>query len=259
MARAARSRAAGGPAAGLLDALNEAAVSELVMGGALPTPPSQAITTGTRTLDLRAEAAAEVRRLETTRAYVARSPPRGVERAAVLSSRHRLRRSTLTAGLVAVFSLSLADADGRRVHSEVVTLQLDRVPPRLPGQRATDMRSIVTAVQGSSVDPRHALGAWIAERLAAIATQVEATRTAAGREAAQRDEARLRTEPSAAMQMVQAGLFDRRALAAQARASAARRALLEGIDTRRQTGARTTALQPGVDLVAVLELSRRRR
>ena len=77
VARAARARISGGAAAGLLDSLSEAAVLELVMGGELRVPPGTvAAAPATRALDLRDEAAGEVSRLERSRAYLARSPPR---------------------------------------------------------------------------------------------------------------------------------------------------------------------------------------
>ena len=95
IARAARARASGGPAAGLLDSLSEAAVLELVMGGELPVPPATVTATApTRALDLRDEAAVEVSRLELSRTYLARSPPRESSCPQASTVVCRLRRRT---------------------------------------------------------------------------------------------------------------------------------------------------------------------
>jgi hypothetical protein len=74
-----------------------------------------------------------------------------------------------------------------------------------------------------------------------------------------RDEALRRTQPAAAAAIVQAGLFDRRAVVAHARATAVRGALLEGIDARLQRRAASGPLDAQVELIAVLLIPRRGR
>ena len=259
IARAARARVSGGPAAGLLDSLSEAAVLELVMGGELRVAPARVTpTVPTRTLDLRGEAAVEVSRLELTRTYLARSPP--CERSRDLQSTVvcRLRRGTgqLAPGVVAVFTVSLTDADGRSVHSEAVPLHLE--PWASPGPGLRTLRELSDALRRWAGEPGHG----VHEELTRLVREAEARtailQQAADSEMARRDEG-LRRTPSAAAAMVQAGLFERRALVAHARATAVRGALLDAIDARLQARERSGRLQAHVELVAILQIVRRGR
>jgi hypothetical protein len=260
LARAARARASGGSSAGFLDALSEAAVLDLVMGGDLRAPPiSVNPATFTRTLDLHDEACAEAARLEEARTCLARSPPReqSASRSAAVLCHLRTRQAGLAPGVVAVFTIALADADGRGVHSELVALRLDLA--RVNGRGVTAFDPVSDCVRRWSVDPGHPLHQQIARRAQEAEARIRTYVASADNEAAQRDEALRRTQPSAAAQMVQAGLFDRRALAASARATAARGALLDAVDARQRARGRSALLCREISLVAVLVVGHRRR
>ena len=259
ISRVARARASGTAATGLLESLSEATVLELIMGGELPVRSAAAAPTTTRRLDLRDEAAAEVSRLELTRTYLARSPPLGrrIAHPATVVCEHRRRTSRLTPGVVAVFRLSLADVDGRPVHAEAVGLRLDSIP--LPHRDAGGLRALAAAVRGWSLNPSHQVYQELAHLGAGAEARTAVLQKAADRSTAQREEALRRTPPSAATQMVQAGLFDRRALSARARATAARTVLLDVADARQDARERSGRPQLETELIAVVVLSRRRR
>jgi hypothetical protein len=101
------------------------------------------------------------------------------------------------------------------------------------------------------------------EAVTRLAVEVEGRVATMHRSAAiemtRRDEGLRRTQPSAAAAIVQAGLFDRRAVVAHARATAVRGALLEGIDARLQRQAASEPLEAQVELVAVLSIPRQAR
>ena len=259
ISRVARARASGTAATGLLESLSEPTVLELIMGGELPVRSAAAAPTTTRRLDLRDEAAAEVSRLELTRTYLARSPPLGrrIAHPATVVCEHRRRTSRLTPGVVAVFRLSLADVDGRPIHAEAVGLRLDSIP--LPHRDAGGLRALAAAVRGWSLNPSHQVYQELAHLGAGAEARTAVLQKAADRSTAQREEALRRTPPSAATQMVQAGLFDRRALSARARATAARTVLLEVADARQDARERSGRPKLETELIAVVVLSRRRR
>ena len=255
LARAARARLTGGPSAGLLESLSEAAVLELVMGGELRTPPVVSPLTLTRSLDLRAEGRAEVCRLEQTRAYLARSPPRGAtDPSPTVVCRLRMRRRQLPDGLVAVFAVSLTDPDGRGVHSELIALHVD---DEIGGDREDRaLRSLSAAARRWSLDPGHDVHKQIARVIESAERQIDTITRAADYELVQRDEVLRQAQPSAAAQMVQAGLFDHRALAARARSAAVRGALLEAVETRVQARERGRSLRRDVELLALVVIGR---
>ena len=150
VARAARARAAGDAAVGLLDSLGESAISEMVMAGA-PMPVSTPGPPGPKpqTLDLRAEAAGGSRAAG-DRAALARSIAAAwAARSRAVATTIRPRGPGIRPGLVAVFTLSLNDADGRRLHAETCALLMPRdtawtadLSPGTLRQLAAEMRGL---------------------------------------------------------------------------------------------------------------------
>ncbi|MEO7272555.1 MAG: helicase-related protein [Vicinamibacterales bacterium] len=256
LARVARARATGGSSAGFLESLTDAAVLELVMGAELRVPDAVSPVAGARTLDLREEARAEVGRLEQTRTYLARSPPRepAASRSPTVVAHLRSSSAQLRRGVAAVFAISLTDDEGRAVHREVIALQLDLAMMPGPGRGA--FRSWAETVRRWSLDPDHALHERVTQRVDAAEAHTRTHLAGEDQELAHREEALRRTQPSAAAQMVQAGLFDRRALAASARATAVWGALLEAVDTRLHARERARLLRREVEIVAVLVVGR---
>jgi len=254
MIRAARARAAGDVTAHLLDSLTESAVSDLVMTGkSLPQihegPPSP-----TRTMELRAEAAAEVARLETVRHWRSRSTEqcsRARRSEPVTVATIRSRKSSLNPGLVLVILLSLADPDGRRVHVEMSVVSIDR-EGWMPGRDARSLRQAVRTIDDLAHRSGTRLSGHIAVELQGIASRVEPLRVAA-QEVLRLREARLQHElPSAARQMVQAGLFDRRAIVTTSRKRAVYDARIFEMTARLRTLERSTPLVAGVELAGIL-------
>jgi len=259
VARAARARISGGVAAGLLDSLSEAAVLELVMGGELRVPPGTvAAAPATRALDLRDEAAGEVSRLERSRAYLARSPPREPShQPSIVLCRLRRVAKRMEWGVVAVFAISLTDTDGRSLHSELVPLRLDAPPSH--GLRGRAVHELCASVRRWAGESGHPLYEAVTRLAVEVEGRVATMHRSAAIEMTRRDEGLRRTQPSAAAAIVQAGLFDRRAVVAHARATAVRGALLEGIDARLQRQAASEPLEAQVELVAVLSIPRQAR
>lgn len=254
MTRAARARAAGDVTVRLLDSLTESAVSDLVMTGESLPQVREGQPSPTRTVELRAEAAAEVARLETVRHWRSRSAEpcsRAPRSQPVMVGTIRARKSSLTSGLVLAFVLWLSDSDGRRVHAEMWVVSIDR-EEWMPGKDARSLRHTVRTIDALA----HRFGTRLHEHLAVelqgIATRVEPLRIAA-QEMSRLREARLQYErPSAARQMVQAGLFDRRAIVANSRKRAVHDAQIFEITARLHKLEQNMPLAGGVELAGVL-------
>ena len=163
-----------------------------------------------RTPDLRAEAAAEVRRLASARALLRD----GDERALVqlegdatwiaMPRRARLRRS-LGRRLCLVWRVSFEDASGRSVESRLVPVLIE-APPRMPGkaERRAWIRSLLRHADGLV---RARVEAECEEWRVAV-TRVASAFTSA-RLCRQRD---IAGQPSSSRSVAsQSGLFDRRA------------------------------------------------
>jgi uncharacterized protein YicC (UPF0701 family) len=122
----------------------------------------------------------------------------------------------------------------------------------MPGRDARSLRQTVRTIDALA----HRFGTRLHEHLAVelqgIASRVEPLRVAA-QEMSRMREARLQHElPSAARQMVQAGLFDRRAILATSRKRAVHDAQIFEIAARLHTLERSMPLAGGVELAGVL-------
>jgi superfamily II DNA or RNA helicase len=259
--RAARARSGGRGRLGLLDALTESRVAELVMEGIQPPTLEEAAPDLHRpdsvtVMNVASKAADEVRRLETMRAWRQYSPTVTHRRSGggAVAASLRSRRSTLRPGIVLLFVLRLRDEDGASVHAEPAVLQVPfTAHPRHPPKPA-DLEQIVRELSKSPDSPLRETIAELVERMAdATRSIIHVQRSSLRR----REEALTRTVTSAARELVQAGLFDRRQITAALRRERATSARLD--DGRSRTiGHADPSLTATADLAAVLTIAGRR-
>jgi superfamily II DNA or RNA helicase len=259
VARAARARAAGDPVR-ILDSLTEPDVAEMIIGGR-PAPrvlSTSEAANGVRTLDLREEARREAERLE-------RRERGGEGRAGEATTVGRVaavsttRSGRMGPGIVLVFTVRLEDRWKRRVHAESYVL-FARGTPQLPFERsAASLRRLADVIREMSGVP----GLGIRERLADlqkdVRDRVERVYRAANQKARPREEALRHVHGSAARALVQAGLFDRRAVRAAAHDRAVQERRLYEMGARRDTPAPADALDVHVELSGVLVIARSAR
>jgi hypothetical protein len=221
--RAALARSAVGAASRALDRLAESAVADAVLDGVPLVDPADDAPSPTASLDLRAEAEAEAARLVQQREWAAcspRPPHRQRREAGVLVARMRRRPYRRAA---CVYDLRLSSATGRVEHHELIAVRgterrniavvLARLSARIRGVRAMHARV------------QHALE----ERAIGLSAQV----------------------PSTSQALVQAGLFDRRAVRALHDRARAAECLAGTLAHEAQSAAEAT-LTAVLNLVAVL-------
>ncbi len=222
-----------------LAAFTESRVTQAVMGGRPLAVPDTAATDLFVTFALRAEAQREAERIAFQRRF-------STDRCTTPRPVVTLRRCRTTPSLTVIYRVWLEDQHGRCVHSIVVPLAID-VRVARAARRARELRALVEGTQeehgaqiratvdlASSADLRLAT----AQHGAVVATLRRRERALSG------------SLPSAARQLVQAGLFDRRAVhEAEARQ---RSAALLAADTEDRTEAmlKSARLSPHVTLVA---------
>jgi superfamily II DNA or RNA helicase len=252
--RAARARASGDPAGTLLDSLSESAVADLIMGDAplpsvLPDPPS-GIVQG----DLRAESNLEVARLETVRSWRAKSWTAGLERSEPAVPATGIRRPTcrIPRGLRLLVVQTLCDADGRAVHAEASVLHLDLAADWTGPTSSRETRQLLETLRALGQQPGSALHDVLSRALAQATRRIGSLREGARAAIRLREERLLRSEPSAAQLMVQAGLFDRRAVLGAARRRTARDAQLQDMDSHLKALDRTGDLVGRTEIAAAL-------
>jgi superfamily II DNA or RNA helicase len=251
--RAATARAAGDKSAALLDSLTEAAISEVVIGGASFPPQPDARPPTVQTTDLRVEAAAEVERLETARRWHGLSntlPSRRRRWQATIVGRVRPRKSCLTPGLILCFIFSLSDPDRRRIHSEMSVVHLETA-----GAERNDSRSVrrmIDELEALRRQPGNVLHHYLVCRLEQLTAQVEPLRAAALDMLRQREEHLGHGLPSAARELVQAGLFDRRSIQVATQRETVHDARIYEMDARLQSLERGKPLAGSIELAAVL-------
>ena len=227
--RAAQARAARQNSGGLLDALTESRIADAIFDGEAlvhPVPSSDIPAADVQVLDLRIEAAAEVMRI----ARLGETPqrPDATSMTPAVFTAIRRRRSSPPAGVALALLVTVRDDGGRAVHTEprvlhVADWRILAAPPFSPdgdnvSAEGTDDWSALLRLLRSLPSARHRPLSEACQRFAdAILEQVRplhAHYLAALRE---REEAMLTLIPSASVQLVQAGLFERRALHAIAR------------------------------------------
>lgn len=189
-----------------LAALDESAVASALMEGVRVEPADSAGTTCTTHIDLRSDAAAEAQRLSRHRSLRQLKGP--CSRDATHDTCVTIVRRGRSSDLVVVVLFSLTDVTGQAVHSQLV-------PIVIPSLAHSEFRSIraVTSRAAEFMD-RHA--ARLADEVRACEmAPLEVARQRAremGRAATARERWIASGAPSTAQALVQAGLFDRRAL-----------------------------------------------
>jgi hypothetical protein len=214
--------------------------------------------------DLAAHAEREVARLEHHRRLAARShsdPKPVAGRRTVASAAGR--RTRVPPGLYLVFALILAGVDGSRVHAEALAVRgefhLDCRGRLAKGRMAARLRGIVSAVTQSRERFLHTL-----VREGANDPREAVTRLAAlCRERLRQRERSIADvfapgQPSAARLLVQAGLFDRRSLAAAAAHATSETARREEMNERALSLTDDLPLDTRVELIAALLVPDRR-
>jgi hypothetical protein len=216
----------------LFGSLTESRIAAAVLSGepmALDEDDNALMRDDGARMDLRHEAGAEAQRLLQRRLWRTRSGHPGgafIDRQRPLTILGRVRTGALCVRSIVVFTVALRDSCGHAVHRELV-------PVALQGDVGED-------------DARRHLVRILGERLEHIAGAYRSVASALRR----RERAIATVLPTAARHVVQAGLFDRRALrAADARARTAA-ALLA--DARERIDALTAAeeLTASVDITA---------
>jgi len=242
-ARAARARQRGDDTSGLLAALTEERVAELVMiGGPLDLPRSwrrEQQPPAARPIDLRDEAIAEVHRIATHRVFGQQSPALRQRPTHVAVA--RLRRRTRASSVMLRFRLSITDRRGGLVHVDDLVVSVDMPDAVLRGSNPR-IRHVVAALAES-----RAVRDCVWSCAKAVAAQVlDAVRLAEGEIVRRRQRISL-VRGSTARALVQANLFVR-----SPSGRAPDRAL--PLDERQEDGAdgEPSALTPRIELVAAL-------
>ena len=241
---------------GFFDVLTESRVAAAVME-AVPLEPTAAdvdVDSVSPPLELREEARQEALRLAELRTWrgLASHPgvPGGIA-AAVL----RVKGTSLPAGIICVYSLSLCGDDGNVHHAELVAVHEPwHIPAAL--RTCTQVRDVIDAFTTAR------LGFVEGMVMARAADRVKGIRNrcAAAAEAMARREAIISPASSSVAQyLVQGSLFDQRILRANAARMRASSALLEEAERRRETLRSASRLTASLSLSAILLVTSRRR
>lgn len=259
VARVARSRSVLPRASGLVDVLTESRVAAAVIEGEPVQPEDVGLATGAFSeapAHFRQEAIAEAARLSELRGWrAAASPRRMKERSdteatcpAVTATALHARRGLVPGGLIAVYMLSLVASDGSVAHRELAVVHRP-LPSAFLCRTPADVRRIVDQfIRFDDGGTRAALLDRSADRLELVSDRWVRASAAMG----QREKTVVRSAPSAATQLVQAGLFDQRTVRAAAAQSRASALLLEESGHRMQSLASCARLAHSAQLRAVL-------
>lgn len=249
--RASRARSAMPGASRLVDALTESRVAAAVMDGdpivqagrgpiadpeMLLPPPS-----------LRERAESEARRLRVHREWIAASGGHH-DAAAVWVSALSVGRSNLHAGLICVYTLTLSTERGDPVHTELAVVHAPCGAPIDARTPAVSRRVIHEFVEAREPAVRAALLVSKASHLADVAASHRSRIAALHR----RERALMAPASLDAQEPIQDGLFDRRALRAQAARTGAASALLEAAQDRLESLAASQTLTTAIELSAIL-------
>jgi superfamily II DNA or RNA helicase len=250
-ARAARARGHG-EVAGILDRLTDSRVADLIMQGTAledhDSPgPASAASPDVQVIDLTREAAREVGRINEQRQWratsdAANSVARGPIVAATSNGSSALPRGTLL-----VYVLEARTADGGQVHGETAVFHI-----RLADSPTPDPASIRSWVNRILQGAEIAVRATLDTRVARLGVDIRRAHASYCDELQRRERSIARARPSAARQLVQAGLFDRRALREASQRERRRAEALEESEARLDALPTTGDLIVGARLAAVL-------
>lgn len=228
-------------------ALSENRVAEAILEG--KPPPRELLTqaparASTAPSSLDDEATAEVRRLEQRRQWLARLDP---HTAGVLDGRwpsivvSPTRSGTLPSGLLLVYATTVSGPDSMQLHGALVVIHVAIVHGHRIYRHRSVLRRTLRSLAGSPPAPLRELLATACDRAQRTAASIHARVHA---QMQQRESDMRNLYVSAAEQIVQAGLFDRRSLRSAAHrqrvrdsclAAAACRAGVPGTDLEAET------------------------
>jgi superfamily II DNA or RNA helicase len=257
LARATRSRSSLPQASAPEDVLTESQVAAALLEGIdLPAAASPAETPSFQSppADLHAEAVAEATRLMgLRRSHVAteRACPPGRRPLGVVATSIRHARG-LTPGIVAIFDVTLATPDGTAAHRELAAAHCEAA--YAPPKTHADVRAIVSLFRAETEAMARGL---LAERCTARLGRIASRWREAAATAAARERGILASLPSTATQLVQAGLFDQRAIRASTTRSHASALLVEEAARRIDASTTEAHLSMSVGLRAVLVIAGR--
>ena len=259
--RATRAGRAGHQASGLLERLTDAHIAEAIFGAVtvVPSDERSVLRPDIRSLDLRIDAAAEATRLESLRDARRRSIGLAPSSAAFTVLR---RRGSFPRGLALAVLVSLRDALGRTVHAEPRVIHvaewrdLSHAAASSPAHSTTlsgDRAALLRLLRDLGSDPPTILGDAFRRVGADVLLRIEASHSRCLEVHREREQDLLRLQPSASVRLVQAGLFDRRALRDLAR----RQELLATLSAdaaARLDASSCASLTADVDLLAAVEI-----
>ena len=247
--RAAGWRTAGGSAR-WLELLTESRIAQAVFERTAPElPDAPAGPVPVTSIDLRAEAEVEVARLRWRRMRDLLHQ-RGNRHSEIPVS--TLRRSSLAPGLVFLFDLHLSTPQGDVVERSPAVLHVAIVEhpwPRRPADIKRQLAALLPRVLGAAAPALEELGR---QRL----TSVQPLFDAAAARSRSRAQSILETRDSAARQLVQVGLFDRRSMRVAGARQRSAGALLDD-EEHTAAGEATRSLVAAASLRGVLVVSRR--
>jgi superfamily II DNA or RNA helicase len=201
--RAARARCTTSGASALFDSLTESRVAAAVLDGEEvddDTPPPAA-PSPVATVDLRQDAAREAARLIEQRAW-RRSASASVRAGRIVTA----LRGRRTNAAICFFRFSMMTAAGYIAHSELIPVRLE-----LNERGALKTHAEIRAAANRVVLASARALEIVQQRHAPTLTAIRERRTKALRALHERDRQIAATVPATARQLVQAGLFDRRA------------------------------------------------
>jgi hypothetical protein len=252
--RARRAASFGSTGPGLLNALSESRIAAAVMSGAALESSQVSFDTEIAVTPeaMRTDARREADRLSDLRRWNQRSTgeTRGL---AVPVTAVRTSRSDLAPGVVHVYTLNLSTAGGDIVHSEIVALREENYTGRLTTahQVRTAALSFLRRIEDTG-PPILNLFRHHIEHFAQSCTRVATALS-------DRERIVSSTSTSAARQLVQAGLFDRRALQANDAQRERESSILDERDRRLAALGAQTRLIPSLNLQAILFVAGRGR
>jgi hypothetical protein len=254
--RAARAHTALPGRSGVFDVLTESRVAAAVME-AMPVEPAATnvdVDSVSPPVELREEARAEALRLAELRTWRGRASRHGVP-IGIAATVLRAKGTTLPAGIICVYTLSLTGDDGSVGHAELIAIHEHWHIPAAPRTPA-EVRDVINALKATRLAAVEGmLMARTADRVRGITD-----RCAAAADAMARREAIIAPQASSVAQhLVQGGLFDQRMLRDSAGRMRAASALLDEAHRRLETLLGASRLTPALSLSAILLVTSRRR
>ena len=246
--RAARASRTGSNGFSLLDTLSESRVASAVMEGTPVQSTPVAFDAGTilPAASIREESGLEAARLRDIRRTMAGKGRKCAGAARVAAAILPAKRQTLPPGLIRVYDLALSSRDGTIVHSELVVLHERVDPGHLVS--GTGVRHFMMAAAADTTPAENAIPVLLHERIEGVIRSCRRASEAL----ADREQIISLPVASAARQLVQGGLFSRRAVRASRERERVAESILEEAGQRIAALKARTSLTPRVTLAAIL-------